>query len=66
MAECTAMRKIHYFKLKNKEFECVLYHFELLFDIFDDCLTVKANKGSTDQFWMNWMSTNHLARYLKK
>lgn len=34
--------------------------FELLFHIFDHCLAVEAQEGSTDQLWMDRVGTNHL------
>ena len=44
---------------------CKIY-FELLLNILDNSLAVKTDKGSTDKFWMNWMSPDHLTRYLEK
>lgn len=34
--------------------------FELLLHIFDHCLAVETQEGSTDQLWMDGVGTNHL------
>lgn len=34
--------------------------FELLLHIFDHCLAVEAQEGSTDQLWVDGVGTNHL------
>jgi hypothetical protein len=54
--------KIKLFKKIRIKTNVFLPYLELLFYILNDRLTIKANKGSADQFWMNWMGTNNLSK----
>ena len=39
---------------------------ELLFNVFDEGLTVEADKGACHKLRVNWVSTNHLASDLQQ
>ncbi len=50
-----------YIQLAHSIWNTNLGVFKLLLNIFDDSLTVQADKGATDQLWVDRVCTDHLA-----